>query len=191
MLRSTWKRVAPVVLLCAGASLPASAQLIDGPARVDLGVNYTVDVSNARPGVCGCFAMQGGGVNASLAVTDRLSAVADFSVVNTGTVSGANYGLGLITLMAGPQFRHRLGRYTPYGQFLLGAVRGFNSVFPASTSSSASGFIYAAGGGSEMMLSPKFSARLIEVDYMHSDLPNISNNWQNHLKIAAGIIYHF
>jgi hypothetical protein len=26
---------------------------------------------------------------------------------------------------------------------------------------------------------------------MYSDLPNISNDWQNHLKIAAGIIYHF
>jgi hypothetical protein len=26
---------------------------------------------------------------------------------------------------------------------------------------------------------------------MHSDLPNNSNNWQNHLKIAAGLIYHF
>jgi len=191
MLPSTWKSVALVLLMGAGASLPASAQMIDGPARVDLGVNYAVDMSNARPGVCGCFAMQGGGVNASLAVTDRLSAVADFSVVHTGTVSGANYGLGLMTLMAGPQFRHRLGRYTPYGQFLLGAVRGFNSVFPGSSSSSASGFIFAAGGGSEMIYTPNFSLRLIEVDYMHTDLPNNVNNWQNHLKIAAGLLYHF
>jgi hypothetical protein len=191
MLRSTWKTVALVLLLRAGAALPATAQLIDGPASVDLGVNYTADISNAGPGVCGCFAMQGGGVNGRLRLTDRLSAVADFSVVNTGTVSGANYGLGLMTLMAGPQFRHRFGRYTPYGQFLLGAVRGFNSVFPASSISSASGFIYAVGGGSETVLTPKFSARLIEVDYMHSYLPNNSNNWQNHLKIAAGLIYHF
>jgi hypothetical protein len=174
-----------------GTSLPASAQLIGGPASVDLGVNYTADIANAQPGACGCFAMQGGGVNVRLGLTDRLSAAADFSVVNTSTVSGANYGLGLMTLMAGPQFRHRLGRYTPYGQVLLGAVRGFNSVFPAGSSSSASGFIYAVGGGSEMVLSPKFSARLIELDYMHTNLPNNGNNWQNHLKIAAGLIYHF
>ena len=191
MLRSTWKSVALVLLLCVGTSRPASAQMIDRPASIDLGVNYTADISNASPGVCGCFAMQGGGVNARFRLIDHLSAVADFSVVNTGSVSGANYGLGLMTLMAGPQFRHRFGRYTPYGQFLLGAVHGFNSVFPASSSSSASGFIYAVGGGSETVLTPKFSARLIEVDYMHSDLPNNSNNWQNHLKIAAGLIYHF
>ena len=191
MLRNSWKRVARMLLLCVGTLLPASAQLIAGPASVDLGVNYTADIANAHPGACGCFAMQGGGVNGRLRLTDRLSAAADFSVVNTSTVSGANYGLGLMTLMAGPQFRHRFGRYTPYGQFLLGAVHGFNSVFPASSSSSASGFIYAVGGGSETVLSPKFSARLIELDYMHTNLPNNGNNWQNHLKIAVGLIYHF
>lgn len=191
MPRSRWKRVALGLLMGATASLPASAQLFDGSARFDLGVNYTVDISNARPGVCGCFAMQGGGVNARLAVTDRLSAVADFSIVNTGTVSGANYGLSLMTVMAGPQFRHRIGRYTPYGQLLLGVAHGFNSVFPGSSGSSASGYIYAAGAGSEMILTPKFSACLIEVDYMRTDLPNNVNNWQNHLKIATGFIYHF
>jgi hypothetical protein len=191
MLRSTWKSVALVLLLCVGTSRPASAQMIDRPASIDLSVNYTADISNASPGVCGCFAMQGGGVNARFRLIDHLSAVADFSVVNTGSVSGATYGLGLMTMMAGPQFRHRFGRYTPYGQVLLGAVHGFNSVLPASSSSSASGFIYAVGGGSETVLTPKFSVRLIEVDYMHSDLPNNSNNWQNHLKIAAGLIYHF
>jgi len=85
-------------------------------------------------------------------------------VVNTGKVPSYNFGLSQMTGMAGPQFRQRIGRYTPYGQFLLGAVRGFNSVFPPSSSSSATGFIFAAGGGSEMMLSRRFSARLIEVD---------------------------
>ena len=198
MLRSIWKRIAWMLLIAVGAASHASAQALPaaphrtaGPASIDLGVNYVADIANAPPGTCGCFTMQGGGVNARLRLTDRLSAVADFSVVNAGKVPSTNFGLSLMTVMAGPQFRHRLGRYTPYGQFLLGAVRGFHSVFPPSSSSSASGFIFAAGGGSEMMLSPKFSARLIEVDYMHSDLPNISNNWQNHLKIAAGIIYHF
>jgi hypothetical protein len=191
MLHSPWKRVALQILLCAGAALPASAQLIDQPLSGDVSVNYTADIANAGPGACGCFALQGGGVNARLAVTDRLSAVADFSVVHVGTVSGANYGLGLMTLMAGTQFRHRLGHYTPYGQFLLGAVRGFDSVFPASTSSSASAFIFEAGGGSEMVVTPKFSARIFELDYMRTDLPNNANNWQNHLKISAGIVYHF
>jgi hypothetical protein len=191
MQHSPWKRVALLLLMGAGAALPASAQLFDQPLKVDVGVNYTADIANAGPGSCGCFALQGGGVNARLEVTDRLSAVADFSVVHAGTVSGANYGLGLMTLMAGPQFRHRYGRYTPYGQFLLGAVRGFDSVFPSSTSSSAAGFIFEAGGGSEMVLTPKVSARVLELDYMRSDLPNNTSNWQNHLKISAGLIYHF
>jgi hypothetical protein len=180
-----------MLLLWAGTSVPVAAQLINGPASVDLGVNYTADVSNASPGVCGCFAMQGGGVNARLGLTDRLSAVADFSVVNTSRVPSTNFGLGLITLMAGPQLRYRVGRYTSYGQVLLGAVRGFDSVFPASSSNSPTSFVFEAGAGSEIRIHPKFSTRLIEVDYMHTGLPNNSNNWQNHLKIAAGLIYHF
>jgi hypothetical protein len=191
MLRCTWKRVALLVLLGVGAVLPAAAQLLSRPTSVDLGVNYVADIANAQPGACGCFAMQGGGVNARLGVADHLAAVADFSVVNTSTVSGANYGLGLITLMAGPQYRFRAGRYKPYGQVLLGAVRGFNSVFPASSSSSAAGFVFELGAGSEVQLSPKFSARLLELDFMRTNLPNNVNDWQNHLKISTGIIYHF
>ena len=120
MQGSTRMRVALMLLVAVGAALPASAQLIPRPASVSLGVNYTADISNSPPGSCGCFAMQGGGVNVRLGLTDRFSAAADFSVVNTGTVPGANYGLGLMTLMAGPQFRHRLGRYTPYGQVSAG-----------------------------------------------------------------------
>jgi hypothetical protein len=73
----------------------------------------------------------------------------------------------------------------------LGAVRGFNSVFPASSSSSAAGFVFELGAGSEVQLSPKFSARLLELDFMRTNLPNNVNDWQNHLKISTGIIYHF
>ena len=102
MQGSTRMRVALMLLVAVGAALPASAQLIPRPASVSLGVNYTADISNSPPGSCGCFAMQGGGVNVRLGLTDRFSAAADFSVVNTGTVPGANYGLGLMTLMAGP-----------------------------------------------------------------------------------------
>ena len=162
MLRNSWMRVALMALLCVGTALPAAAQLLAGRTPVDLGVNYTVDMANAQPGACGCFALQGGGVNARLGVAEHLAVVADFSVVNTGTVSGANYGLGLITLMAGPQYRFRAERYTPYGQVLLGAVRGFNSVFPASSgspaagsSSSAAGFVFALGAGSEVQINQK------------------------------------
>jgi peptidoglycan-associated lipoprotein len=198
MLRNSWKRVALVLLMGVGAALPAAAQWISRPASVDLGVNYVADIANARPGTCGCFTMQGGGVNARLGMAHHLAAVADLSVVNTNSVSGANYGLGLMTMMAGPQYRFRAGRYKPYGQVLLGAVHGFNSVFPvnagnsaAGSSNSATGFVFALGAGSEVQMGPKFSARLIELDYLHTNLPNNSNNWQNHLKIAAGLIYHF
>ncbi len=188
-----WKRAALIVfaLSAVAAELPAPAQLIAGRPSIDLGVNYVADISNAHPGTCGCFAMQGGGVNAGLKLAYRLSAVVDLSVVNTSTVSGANYGLGLITAMAGAQYRVPIGRYTPYGQVLLGAAHGFNSVFPGNSSGTANSFAFELGAGSEIKLNRRFSVRLAEVDYLHTSLPNNTNNWQNHLKIAAGVIYHF
>jgi len=33
--------------------------------------------------------------------------------------------------------------------------------------------------------------RAIELDYLRTGLPNNSTNWQNHLKIASGLIVHF
>ena len=66
MQGSTRMRVALMLLVAVGAALPASAQLIPRPASVSLGVNYTADISNSPPGSCGCFAMQGGGVNVRL-----------------------------------------------------------------------------------------------------------------------------
>ncbi|MDR3736497.1 MAG: outer membrane beta-barrel protein [Acidobacteriaceae bacterium] len=187
-----WKRVVLMVFAWAVATaLPAYAQLISGPAAIDLGVNYVADIANAHPGACGCFAMQGGGVNAALKINSHVALAADFTVVNTNTVSGANYGLGLMTIMAGPQLKLPAGRYTPYAQILFGAVHGFNSVFPGNAGSTANGFAVEVGAGSELRLNRRFSLRLLEADYMRTNLPNNVNNWQNHLKIATGLIYHF
>jgi len=198
MLPSTAKTVAWMLLMTVGASLSAAAQAMPASghwtprsAPIDLGVNYVADISNAPPGTCGCFLMQGGGATVRFGLPYRLSAVADLSVVNTNNVPNTGFGLGLTTILGGAQYRLPNGRYTNYGQVLLGAVRGFDSVFPANSSNSPSAFAYALGAGSEVKINRRFAARLIELDYLRTGLPNNSTNWQNHLKIASGLIVHF
>jgi hypothetical protein len=191
MLRSAWKSVAIVLAAGVIAASPARAQLVSGPIPVSLGVNYVADLANGHPGSCGCFTMQGGGVNVALGMTKHFSAVADFSVVHAGTVPGANYGLGLITLMAGPQYSLPTHGVTPYVQALLGGVRGFDSVFPGNVGSSSGGVAFELGTGVTVRLNHRFSIRAVELDYLRTGLPNNTNNWQNHLKIATGLVYHF
>lgn len=191
MLLSSWKKIVVLVVLGAAASLPAMAQVVSGSIPVELGVNYVADISNAHPGYCGCFAMQGGGVDLAGGITPHIWVVGDLSVVHANTVPGANYSLGLITLMAGPQYRLRpIHSVTPYAQVLFGAVRGFDSVFPGNAGS-ASAFAFEVGSGVTVPLGHNFSLRPVEADYLRTGLPNNTSNWENHFKIVSGILYHF
>jgi len=191
MLRSSWKRVAlAAVALAMAVALPAAAQATrDG---FSLGANYVADRSNAYPGTCGCFTLQGGGVTATLDLPYRLAAVADFTMVHASTVPGSNYGLGLATYMAGAQYRYPVHQVTPYGQALIGTVHGFDSVFPGSSSTTANSFAFEIGAGTEYRIDRSFSVRILELDYLRTNLPNnTSSSWQNHLKFVSGVIYHF
>ncbi len=161
MLRSSCKKIALLVAMGVAAALPASAQLVDGAMPVELGVNYVADISNAHPGFCGCFAMQGGGVNVTAGFTSHIWVAGDLSIVHANTVPGTNYSLGLITLMGGPQYRlSAMHSVTPYAQVLFGAVRGFDSVFPGSAGS-ASAFAFEIGSGVTVPVGHRFSVRAV------------------------------
>jgi len=190
MLRSSWKRVALAAVALGLAALPAAAQVTRD--TFDVGVNYVADRSNAYPGTCGCFTLQGGGVTAGITMPYHLAGVADFTMVHASTVPGSNYGLGLTTYMAGVQYREPVTRFTPYGQVLLGAVHGFDSVFPGSSGTTANSFAWEMGAGVEYRIDHSFSVRILEMDYLRTSLPNnTSSGWQNHLKFVSGVIYHF
>ena len=191
MLRSSWKRVAlAVVALVMAVALPASAQATRD--MFSLGVNYVADRANAYPGTCGCFTLQGGGVTATLGLPYHLAGVADFAMVHASTVPGSNYGLGLATYLIGAQYRVPVSRFTPYGQALVGTVHGFDSVFPGSSSTTANSFAFELGAGAEFKIDHSFSVRILEMDYLRTNLPNnTSSSWQNHLKFVSGVIYHF
>ncbi len=183
-------------LLAVALTVSASAQgkpaAADTTSRLDLSVNYVADIANARPGVCGCFALQGGGTEEAYYFRPQAAAVVDVSVTHTSQVSGTTSGLGLATFLVGPRyaFRNR-SRYVPYAQAEVGAVVGFDGLFPRQSSTTAKSVAVSLGGGLEMKYSQRLSIRLIEVDYLNTRLPNNVTNTQNNLKLAAGLVLHF
>lgn len=47
------------------------------------------------------------------------------------------------------------------------------------------------GGGVNVPVRKGFSIRALEIDYVHTSLPNNNVNSQNDLRFAFGVAYHF
>jgi hypothetical protein len=76
---------------------------------------------------------------------------------------------------------------------LLGFAHGSGSQFPQNNSlvATANSPAFDVGAGADYSVSKRVSMRFLQVDYMRTGLPNNVNNWQNNLRIGAGITLHF
>ena len=163
------------------------------PAQVD--VRYISQISNATVGSCGCFTMEGGGVDANWKLAGfqqqhaLIGVVADFAADHTGKVNNADYGLTLSTFTFGPRFTVATKRVNIFGQGLFGVAHGSRSQFPSGNSlvPSANSFAMALGAGADLPVSPRVSLRLPQIEYLHTRLPNTTSNWQNNLRLGVGI----
>ena len=48
----------------------------------------------------------------------------------------------------------------------------------------------AVGGGVDLRLSERFSFRPVEAEYLFSTVSNGQNNFQNQLRMSAGLVFH-
>jgi len=172
-------------LLC--ATLTASAQ-----SKIDASVSYELQRSNGPEGDCGCFHLQGGRADASYLVLERVTVVGEISGAHASNITGSGLDLSLLTYMAGPRYSIRT-KYglTPFAQFLVGGVHGFDSTFPhpAGASSSANSFAFTAGGGLDYALSRHIRVRVVQIDYLKTYLPNNATGEQNSLRVGAGVVF--
>lgn len=167
-------------------------------ANID--VRYSAQISNAGPGNCGCFSLQGGAADLYLNILGigahhgpGLGIAVDGGSEHTSSVNGAAYGLTLTTFTAGPRVVLRGHKLEPFAQALFGFAHGSNSAFPISggLSASTNAFALDAGGGIDYMINRRFSVRFVQADYLRTSLPNLASNQQNNLRIAAGVTLHF
>jgi hypothetical protein len=177
-------------------TLSAAAQSHILPSCV--GFRYSEQVSNFAGGDKDRFALQGAAADAywkvvSLPSGANLGLAVDGSIENTHDMSGAGYGLNLFSFAGGPRFTLPTHKVRPFAQALFGVAHGWGSEFPSAGNTlvpSASSFALDLGAGADYplkMTNKRLSLRVLQLDYSRTSLPNNTTNWQNNLRIGAGL----
>jgi hypothetical protein len=189
--------MAGVVLMIGMGWISAGAQRMETApayAPLEISFSYSYARSNAAPGQCGCFNMNGGSSEVAFHAFRALSVVADLTGERAATI-GATAGddLSLVAFTVGPRFSHRFsgGKFTPFVQGLIGAAHGFDGLFPGaggSLSGAATARAVPAGGGLDLTIKQHLAIRAIQADYLRTQLPNGQANEQNLLRLGAGIV---
>lgn len=161
----------------------------------EIAFDYNYIHTNAPPGGCGCFSMNGGGGSYAYHFGPQFALLADVEVAHASKVDSGGDDLTLTSYLFGPRFYYRRphARFVPYGQALVGGVRGTGSLAAANSSGANSSVAFGStlGGGLEYNLSPRFTLRLVEVGYFITTFDNLVNGRQNNLRVTVGLAYHF
>jgi outer membrane immunogenic protein len=170
--------------------IPADEEI----APLEVTLAYSADRTNGVAGGCGCFWLSGGRAEASATFPDGISIVSEVAGQHAANINSTLNSLSLVSYLFGPRysFRNR-SRLLPFAQFLLGGVHGFDALFPSPRASvpDPDAFAFAAGGGLNGNFSRRLAVRVIQADYLRSQLPNAGDNRQNHLRLSAGIVFRF
>jgi hypothetical protein len=186
-----------MVMAAAACTARAQEPVQPKPQRFDVAVILDATRTNLSAG--GSFWMQGGSAEAGGSFFHGLGAVAQLTGTHSGSISAAGEPLTLVTIAFGPRYMwhapSRKGSHPVaiFGQTLFGASHGSDSAFPVGTSvnSSATSFAFQAGGGIDWKLSSHAGWRMLQADWLHTQLPNGSTNAQNHLLLNTGIVLSF
>jgi hypothetical protein len=167
----------------------------------DLAVMFAAERSQAVPSQC-CFWFKGGGADVAVTFWKGLGIAASVTGDHASDVSEGS-DLNKISFLAGPRYTWTawngqasaadLRRLQIFVQGLFGGAHGFNGAYPSSTGTktSASSLAIQAGGGFDFYLTQSFGIRLLEADYVRTEMPNGADGVQNDFRLAAGITYHF
>ena len=163
----------------------------------NIAITYHAERAKTVLGGCNCFWFQGASVDATWNAWNHLGIAAQLSGGHASNV-GPGVDVSKIDFLFGPRYTWRpaqwkYNRYLPslFGEFLLGGVHAFDTVIPTSsgTTSSATAFSFQTGAGANLWLTSRFGIRLLQLDYVHSTLPNAGNSTQNDFRIASGVTW--
>ncbi len=191
------KRLLLSLLFIAMAPSIASAQVSADngdrhPAEIAFQYNYVR--SNAPPAACDCFSLNGGSVSVAQPIGSGKFAFAFDAGFAHGTSTGS-YDLLLSTFTAGVRYRPApRARWSPFGEILAGTAHASGSLVEGPTPAASDPTLLVAtimGGGLDRKLSPRWSLRLIEADYLLTTFSNGVNDHQNNLRLSAGMVFRF
>jgi hypothetical protein len=182
-------------LILAGACA-SSAHAQEGFSG-DAAATYQWVHTNAGPGQCGCFGLNGGGLSASWNVRGPWAVVADVSSQVAKGAPTVGSSLTLTSGLAGARYElpwmrrnwiHGAHRVQPFAQILVGAAHAGGGA--AGLGDGTNRFAARAGGGVDVPVTRRVSVRG-QIDYFATTFANTTNDHQNNLLIGAGIVYHW
>jgi outer membrane immunogenic protein len=161
------------------------------PGEVSLGYSYLH--SNAPPGECGCFSMNGGTLQVVYPIPRRFSIVESVSLATQKNAAGTNTSLTLGSIVGGARYRRIHGKWEPFGEVMVGGTQATGGFTHIGIAQDGSSFVFSAlvGGGLDRRISPRWGVRLFDVDYFPTTFNNKVNDHQNNLKVTAGVVFHF
>ena len=195
----TRKTLAVPLLLLGFAALTALSSRAQSDfslngGSVDAGVEYNYVRANAAPGVCGCFALNGGSGWVAFNFSHSLAVVGEIASQHAANISSTGAGLTLTSFLAGTRYTWtRSGRFAPFAQVLLGGAHASGTLAPGNSglAGSSNAFALTAGGGLDVGLTRHIALRAIEADYYLTRFANGINDDQNNLRLAAGLMIRF
>lgn len=153
---------------------------------MEIGFQYQATHANAPPTDCGCFWMQGGGLQLNFAVHPRWSIAVDLDGANAARINGTDERLSLFNYVAGPRYSYRThSRFTPYAQALAGGSEVFSNYVVYGSGRNV--FAAETGGGLEYRMNRRLAIIPIEADWVFSRALNGVNTRQNNTRLGAGI----
>ncbi len=182
-----------MVLAASAQQQPSTNKLhIDS---VDVAATFSLEHAQVAADGTPGFWLKGGSGDAAVTLYRGLGLAVNVTGDHTANI-GNNVGLSQIAVMAGPRYTRSLPvlhRTQLFAEGLFGGVHAFDSLFPGSTgtTSSAGGFSTQLGGGVNVPVAKGFSIRALEIDYVHTNLPNNNSDSQNDLRLAFGVNYRF
>jgi hypothetical protein len=188
-------RFGSVLLLGALAVSSLAAQDVpsDPQRRLEVAVMYTP--LRANENTSDEFWMQGGAAQIHGRFWRNLGVVADVAGLHVANIGSSGVGLDMLTTTFGPRFTWSTLhlKLSIYGQGLVGEANAFNGVFPAQagTTTSAKSLAVLVGGGASLDVRPNLAVRVMEADWLRTQLPNATTNVQNNLRLGAGIVFRF
>jgi outer membrane immunogenic protein len=191
---NTAKTLAFLLLVLGFAMMTPRQAVAQRGSLVDVGVDYNYVRTNASPGDCGCFAMNGGSGWVAFNFSHSLGIVGEIASQHASNISNRGADLTLTSYLAGPRYRWGgRGRFAPFAQVLVGGAHASGSLAPGSSGLPGSGNAFAliAGGGLDIGLTRHIALRAFEADYYLTRFDNGVNDHQNNLRLSAGVIIRF
>jgi outer membrane immunogenic protein len=182
-----------IILLLVGASACLAQQAADHSG--DAAVSYHWVRTNAGPGECGCFGLNGGGLSGSWNFHGPWSAVVDISVETKGGAPPVSNSLTLVSYLGGARYKvpqpwfEGNHKPQPFAQIILGAAHAGGG--EAGVADGSYRFATRIGGGIDVPLNSHFAVRVVQIDYYLTTFANATNDHQNNFLIGAGIVYHW